>query len=153
MNSSEGYNRSFSTRGSCLHYSGHPPRIIPYSGIQGIQLPFQFSGIACNNKYFGRVLTKSLHTLCHTGTNTFIPVLGCLHPFSVLYLINSTLAGFPQSLQQPFYRSLSKVTLCLRLFIIGNCLPQQFQYYSFLHMTYTIGILTVMKLKYKYHSV
>ena len=30
----------FTTRGSHLHHLGSPSRIIPYLGIQGIQLPF-----------------------------------------------------------------------------------------------------------------
>ena len=43
----------FTTRGSHLHHSGSPSWIIPYLGIQGIQLPFKSSCITLK-KYFRR---------------------------------------------------------------------------------------------------
>jgi hypothetical protein len=50
----QGLQTMFTTRGSYLHYSGSPSRIIPYLGIQGIQLPFKFMHNTKTIKYFRR---------------------------------------------------------------------------------------------------
>jgi hypothetical protein len=75
----QGIQTVFTTRGSHLHHSGSPSRIIPYLGIQGIQLPFKISCITLR-QYFRRgsyqipsYLVPHRHEHFFTGSRLLAP--------------------------------------------------------------------------------